>query len=97
MKKIIFLSIIIFASCSSEQAEVITIDNSIEKTVANNENVIANTVADIGISGMVCEMNCVSSVKQELLSMLGVTEMEIEFKNNGNKAASHTNPDFGKS
>ena len=78
MKKLIVLSALFFAACSSEP-EVISIDNTVKKTVANNENVIANTVADIGISGMVCEMNCVSSVKQELLSMAGITDMEIDF------------------
>lgn len=81
MKKDIFLLLgsLFFMACSSQEPQVINIKQSTEETVANNENVIANTVADVEISGMVCEHNCVSSVKKKLTAMLGVTETTIDF------------------
>lgn len=87
MKKIIsvltFGGMLVVASCGSsgEEAPNATIPLSEEEevTIADKSDVQANMVADIGISGMVCEMSCVSSVRNELMSMPGVKSMEMDF------------------
>jgi copper chaperone CopZ len=70
----IYLCIFFFAvSCtdhsSKHNAEVVNI----------NKNVKPNFMANIEVSGMVCEVNCVSAVNQALMSLEGVASVEIDF------------------
>lgn len=71
---------IIVSSCGEKKEEKKE-DSKEESAFLNSSSkgIIPNMFADISISGMVCEMNCVSSVKTLLTEMVGVTEIEIEY------------------
>lgn len=55
------------------------IPNSVTEEKAEKQVVHPDMIADLGISGMSCEMNCVSSVRKALMKMEGVASFEMEF------------------
>ena len=87
MKKILYLSFMflsagIMSSCAGNETEKHDENTSHDSAGHHSETKIPvepTMIADLGISGMVCEMNCVGSVKKTLLGMNGVESMDIEF------------------
>lgn len=90
-KKIIsiaFLAGFIITSCSdkSEKKEGTDEEKSKEAVIIKAPqatDVIPNMLADVSLSGVVCEIRCVESVKSLLSNMIGVTEIEINYNSDG--------------
>jgi len=57
-------------------------------------DVTPNAIADFGIKGMVCEMNCVGSVKKTVLALAGVDSWDMEF--DSEKDVNHAKVKFDK-
>jgi copper chaperone CopZ len=86
MKKFLFYSLALvfagsMAACSSTEKDAEHNDHAHGDSTHHHSSVKANPnmVADLGISGMVCQMNCVGSVEKTLLGMAGVVSMDIDF------------------
>lgn len=81
---ILFISALTFNSCDSKKEESKKEEDKKEEanleTETSQHKIKANSLADISISGMVSEVNCVGSVKKLLSAMIGVTEIEIDFQ-----------------
>jgi copper chaperone CopZ len=74
----LLVTTIIFGACNSApEPKEITIET--EEAVTEKAPVNPDKIAEIGISGMSCEMNCVSSIRKALLKMEGVATFEMEF------------------
>jgi len=58
------------AGCQSCDVEVIHVDRAGQ---------MEETVAELAISGMMCEIACVSKVRKELYDLPGVTRADIRF------------------
>lgn len=91
-KKIIsitFIASFIITSCAdkSEKKEGGDDEKSKEESVIIKSpqatDIIPNMLADISLSGVVCEIKCVESVKTLLSNMIGVTEIEIDYNADG--------------
>jgi copper chaperone CopZ len=85
MKKLIIFSSIalFFAACGGEKKEdTPAADSTKTEAAAPKAEVHPNMIADLGISGMACEHNCVGSVRKKLLSMAGVATFEMAFDAN---------------
>ena len=67
---VILLGAVLMAGCSECPVEVVHVDRA---GTANE------TVAQLAISGMMCEIACVSKVRKELHDMQGVASAEIRF------------------
>lgn len=52
---------------------------NIEVEHVNKTGQVEETVAQLGISGMMCEIACVSKVRKELYDLPGVTRADIQF------------------
>ena len=65
------LGVLSFASC--DQCDV-----KVEHV--NRTGAVEETVAQLAICGMLCEIACVSKVKKELYDLPGVTRADIQFK-----------------
>lgn len=81
-------SFIITSSCGdkSEKKEGSDEDKSKEAVIIKapqGTDVIPNMLADISLSGVVCEIKCVETVKSLLANMIGVTEIEINYNSDG--------------
>lgn len=57
-------------------------------------NITPNAIADLGIKGMVCEMNCVGTVKKTILAIAGVVSWDMEF--DAEKDLNHAKVKFDK-
>ncbi len=89
--------ILLFNSCSEKKTE--------EKKEEKKESSVIikkatyddrpNMLADISISGMVDELTCVEPLKELLLAMVGVTEIEIDF--NSENEINHAKVKFDNS
>ncbi|MFN3343538.1 MAG: cation transporter [Flavobacteriales bacterium] len=73
----LLFGITFFSACSSDNAAVEK--TTTEELSKEKAPVHATMIADLGISGMSCEVNCVSSIKKALLKMEGVASFEMEF------------------
>ena len=56
--------------------------------------VTPNAIAELGIKGMVCEMNCVGTVKKTVLALAGVSSWDMEF--DSEKDLNHAKVKFDK-
>lgn len=64
------IGMVLVSSCSQCDVQV----QHIDRAGATEE-----TVAQLAISGMMCEIACVSKVRKELYSLPGVTRADIQF------------------
>lgn len=73
--------ILIFNSCSEKKSEEKKEEKKETSIILKkkSEKINPNMLADISISGMVDELNCTEPLKNLLLAMVGVTEIEIDF------------------
>lgn len=76
---IVFVSACGGGATEKEQPESEQKDSTMK---AEKAPVNPDMIADLGISGMSCEINCVSSVRKTLLKMEGVASFEMEFDAN---------------
>ncbi len=74
MRIIFILSLLLFA-CSEDASN----DASSKKTVLT-EVKTPNKLCVADVEGMVCKMGCVASVKKELRAVKGVSDVQIDFK-----------------
>ena len=51
-------------------------------TEALVEGTVEKTVAELSVSGMMCEVGCVAKVRKELLEVPGVASAKIDFEKN---------------
>lgn len=63
-------------SCSVNKDESNTQANN---NISVNKDVQPNYVANMLVSGMVCEVNCVSAVNNALMQLQGISSVEIDF------------------
>lgn len=66
-----FTSLFLISSCSNNE------ENNIEQSEQTDP--IASHSAKINVSGMVCEMGCVATVKKGLLGTGAVTKVSVDF------------------
>ncbi len=74
----IFTIFVLTACNSSEEAQVESEVNSTQQTV---EPAVANTVAELNISGMTCEFGCKGAIEKALNKTNGIQEASIDFEN----------------
>ncbi|MFZ5554685.1 MAG: heavy-metal-associated domain-containing protein [Bacteroidota bacterium] len=90
------LSTVILTSCGGEKKN----DKKEEKkdttavVTAPKPEILPNAVAELGIKGMVCEINCVGSVKKTVLALAGVASWDMEF--DSEKEVNHARVKFDK-
>lgn len=81
---IALLTSLFLISCDSKKEEGKKEENKKEASSNLSSSSIQaiqpNSLADISIRGMVGEVDCVGSVKKLLSAMMGVTEIEIDFR-----------------
>ena len=85
-----FMGLAAVPACNSSHQE-----GEHQEENAQKGEVSANAVADLYISGMVCEMNCVGTVNKTLMKMEGVASFEME-DFDGEKDINHAIVQFDK-
>ncbi len=80
-KSLLLIGAIAFIGLTSCGGEDATNDEStaVATEVVEITGSESKTLANLSINGMVCEMNCVSSVKTTLADLDGVNDLEIDF------------------
>jgi len=76
MKKLIFILPLILLSCNSENSDVST---KIEEVEIAKKDIKADVEIKIEIEGMTCVMGCVTTIKNKVNRMKGVTSFEMDF------------------
>ena len=74
MRLIFILSLLIFA-CSEDAS-----NDASSKTSELTEVKTSNKLCVADVEGMVCKMGCVASIKKELRAVQGVSDVQIDFK-----------------
>lgn len=73
----IFTIFVLTACNSSEEAQTKSEVNSTQEAI---EPAIANTVAELNISGMTCEFGCKGAIEKALSKTNGIQEASIDFE-----------------
>lgn len=76
MKNLIFILPLFLFSCNTENSEGINTTEAIEIA---KEDIKADTQIVIEIEGMTCEMGCVTTIRNKVNRMKGVTNFEMDF------------------
>ena len=74
MRLIFILSLLLFA-CSENAS-----NDASSKTSELTEVKTSNKLCVADVEGMVCKMGCVASIKKELRAVQGVSDVQIDFK-----------------
>ncbi|MBX7093663.1 MAG: hypothetical protein K1X56_02995 [Flavobacteriales bacterium] len=76
-----FAATLFFISCGGAETkpETENTDSTEETSAAPKAPVNPDMIADLGISGMSCEINCVGAVRKTLMKMEGVASFEMDF------------------
>ncbi len=74
MRLIFILSLLLFA-CSEDAS-----NDASSKTSELTEVKTSNKLCVADVEGMVCKMGCVASIKKELRAVQGVSDVQIDFK-----------------
>ena len=74
MRLIFILSLLLFA-CSEDAS-----NDATSKTSELTEVKTSNKLCVADVEGMVCKMGCVASIKKELRAVQGVSDVQIDFK-----------------
>lgn len=96
----IFASVLISSCGSDSKKEEKKEEEKKEETSYQNKGITApvsnaNSLASISISGMVSEIKCVGSIRKILSAMMGVVEVEFDFKST--RAINHAKVKFDNS
>ena len=78
MRIIFILSLLLFA-CSEDASNDASNDAS-SKTSESTEVKTPNKLCVADVEGMICKMGCVASIKKELRAVKGVSDVQIDFK-----------------
>ena len=78
MRLIFVLSLLLFA-CSEDASNDASNDASSKKSELT-EVKTPNKLCVADVEGMVCKMGCVASIKKELRAVKGVSDVQIDFK-----------------
>ena len=78
MRIIFILSLLLFAC--SEDASNDASNHASSKTSESTEVKTPNKLCVADVEGMVCKMGCVASIKKELRAVKGVSDVQIDFK-----------------
>jgi Cu+-exporting ATPase len=76
MKKLIYILPILLLSCNSETTNS---QSETEKTEIAKKDIKADTEIKIEIEGMTCEMGCVTTIRNKVNRIKGVTNFEMDF------------------
>ena len=76
MKNILYLLPFFIFSCQSESTEV---NNEDVKVEISKKDIKADTQIKIEIEGMTCEMGCVTTIRNKVNRLKGVTSFEMDF------------------
>jgi mercuric ion binding protein len=81
MKNLIYLLPLLILACSTENTNESenTAIQVIEKTVIAKEDIKTDSQVVMEISGMTCEMGCVSTIRNHVTQMKGSTNFEMNF------------------
>lgn len=83
MKNLIYTLPFFLFSCSTESSngdnETIESTQVVEEVVIKNEDITADSKIEMEISGMTCEMGCVSTIRNHVTQMKGTTNFEMDF------------------
>ena len=74
MRLIFVLSLLLFA-CSEDAS-----NDASSKTSELTEVKTSNKLCVADVEGMVCKMGCVASIKKELRAVQGVSDVQVDFK-----------------
>ena len=74
MRLIFILSLLLFA-CSEDAS-----NDASSKTSELTEVKTSNKLCVADVEGMVCKMGCVASIKKELRAVQGVSDVQVDFK-----------------
>ena len=76
MKNLLYLLPLILLSCNTESSEV---DTETQKVEIAKKDIKADTEVKIEIEGMTCEMGCVTTIRNKVNRMKGVTKFDMDF------------------
>jgi len=76
MKKLLFILPLILFSCDVENANVVSEAELVEIA---KKDITADVEIKIEIEGMTCEMGCVTTIRNKVNRMKGVTSVEMDF------------------
>jgi len=76
MKNLLYLLPFFIFSCQSESTEV---NNEDIKVEISKKDIKADTQIKIEIEGMTCEMGCVTTIRNKVNRLKGVTSFEMDF------------------
>ncbi len=76
MKNLLYILPLILLSCNTESSEVNT---EIQKVEIAKKDIKADTEIKIEIEGMTCEMGCVTTIRNKVNRMKGVTKFDMDF------------------
>jgi len=76
MKKLIFVLPFILLSCNTENSDVVA---EVEVVEIAKKDIKADVEIKIEIEGMTCEMGCVTTIRNKVNRMKGVTSFEMDF------------------
>ena len=76
MKNLLYLIPMILLSCQTEISEANTEANKVEIA---KKDIKADTEIKIEIEGMTCEMGCVTTIRNKVNRIKGVTNFEMDF------------------
>ena len=80
MKRIIYLLPFFIFSCTTEiNTDPDEIIETIEEVVIDKKDIKADSKIVMEISGMTCEMGCVSTIRNHVTQMKGTTTIEMDF------------------
>ena len=80
MKKILYiLSVIAIAACTSTDTSQKEIIKEQTEVIIAKKDIKADAKVKIEIEGMTCEMGCVSTIRNHITQMKGVTKFEMDF------------------
>lgn len=76
MKKFIYILPILLLSCNTETTNEKTETDTVEIA---KEDIKADTQIKVEIEGMTCEMGCVTTIRNKVNRIKGVTNFEMDF------------------
>jgi len=76
MKNLLYLIPMILLSCQTEISEA---NSETKKVEIAKKDIKADTEIEIEIEGMTCEMGCVTTIRNKVNRIKGVTNFEMDF------------------
>lgn len=76
MKKLFYIVPFFLLSCNATDSDIVSEEKTVEIA---KEDILADTVIKIEIEGMTCEMGCVTTIRNKVNRMKGVTNFGMDF------------------